>query len=850
MKFKGPLSKNLRFLALLALFVSPALAAREIDTPAGQDREESYFGLNGTKIFHIPGEPAVEERFGFMEDLGVYWDRIDLWWHVVEPEPGTWDYSRADYAFEAYEDHGVQWYPILCYGAAWWEGHNAPLTDEHVADFAEYVYKTVDRFQDRVTYWAVWNEANIPNFWAPAPDVEVYYELLKATHEAATRADPDVKLGAPVLAPLGEWDRKFTERLFQLGGHEYFDVFDYHYYRNHPPEREVPREIAEIKALMERYGGQKPIWISESGVSSPNDNVEENYPRQASLVVRNQLLALALGVERFFYFDLQNWRDNDPEEWDSQLGLVEADGDKKPSFHAYQTMVKEVDYREVVGRYTKLGEGVEAVVIHGPAASEVKLAAWLTDDDAAREVQIITEPRDIRIVQPSGEFEMIPLEIPRAPGQETRTITVKIDRHPRYIHNVDPHTYLPEAAFQIDPPMAILAPGEESRMEIDIYDAMPGGRWRARSVDTPDGITWDVKEGVVRCDETLPEGVYELEAVIEAEYEDEYGRKKQPILRKTAFVEIISTLDLSLRPVREDGKLKAVVTLSNQTRSELPGRLELAWLNGDQESLLVEQEIDPIRAGENRRISLDAELPLSGLEGTGAWTARFGDFESRPFRVYTAAFSENGPEIDGDLSDWQGVPSLFIGRQENITRTAGVEWTKENASADVHSWFTPDAIYFAAEVTDNSPMVNDNAPKELWKGDAFELYLGLQGPTARSTIDKSFEYQIGVAPKTAETGPVAFWFHQDEIIEGAEVATEETESGYRIEARIPLAAIGSGDIELKAGDFVGLDVALDDVDEEDWAPAGNLPGRALVWNGTGQNWIDPSNWGLGVLVKK
>ena len=194
---------------------------------------------------------------------------------------------------------------------------NAPTTEADRQAFARYVEKVVTRYKNDFTYWEVWNEPNILPFWTPEPNADDYAALLKITSETARKADPDCKLTAPTTAPLGTYDRKFIERLYQLGCKDYFDVFDYHYYRNHPPEDEVPAELADIKALMRRYGDDKPIWITETGVSSPIENKPESYEKQAGLVVRNQLLCLACGVERIFYFDLQNWTDAKDASWDS-----------------------------------------------------------------------------------------------------------------------------------------------------------------------------------------------------------------------------------------------------------------------------------------------------------------------------------------------------------------------------------------------------------------------------------------------------------------------------------------------------------------------------------------------------
>nr|HQH12950.1 beta-galactosidase [Candidatus Sumerlaeota bacterium] len=221
--------------------------------------EKTFFGINGTKTFHIPAdlETTVERRIKLMKELGVLWDRSDWWWHIIEPRQGEFDFSTPDNILKYFEERHIQIYPILCYGAAWWKERNAPLNDEEIEQFANYVSKTVERYKGSFKYWSIWNEPNILPFWAPEPNVEQYAKLLKKAYKAAKNADPDCVICAPVVAPVGQWDKKFVGRLLQLGCMDSFDVFDYHYYRNNMPEKEVPDEIADIKAFMRRYGEEK-----------------------------------------------------------------------------------------------------------------------------------------------------------------------------------------------------------------------------------------------------------------------------------------------------------------------------------------------------------------------------------------------------------------------------------------------------------------------------------------------------------------------------------------------------------------------------------------------------------------
>ncbi len=804
----------------------------------------SPFGINGTKIFHIPNEVEtnVARRLAWMKELGVRWDRSDLWWHVVEPAPGVYDYSWPDRVFEVLEAHGVQWYPILCYGAAGWQGHTAPLTDEDFQRFGEYVYRTVSRYKGRAPAWSVWNEPNIVTFWSPEPRVEDYARLLRISHEAIRRADPGAKVCAPVTAPLGNLARKFIERLFQLGGLEQIDLFDYHYYRNYPPESEVPREIAEIRALMRRYGEEKPIWISESGVSSSLGKEKKAFDLQASYVARNHLLCFGLGVQKFFYFDLQNWFDTEESAWDSQLGLVTAAGERKPSFFAYQTLVREIEGREIIGLCEGMGEEEYAILLHDPRTGEFTLAAWLGNDAESREIPVAIKGRMCSITHSLGEITT------RNTGPDAR-LAIPLDRHPRYVTPVDPEVYLPMAGIRRDPALSLIAPGESIPFQILAAPLLGDPVVRSLEIQAGEGFSWDEALGVLTLNANLPPGRYPITALARVEVGQPGARRALEITRH-AEVEVISVFEVALRPYREDGALFSEIRLGNlssASMTETPRLLEIRADGGRRELAALAPQALP--AGESRQLTVPMPAGL-GLDykGETQWIATYGAFSSKPFRVYAAPLSAEGPRVDGDLDDWSHIPFFEIASESQVLRNVGV-WSPASASLRAGVWFTPATVYFAAEVNDDDPAFNPFEAKEIWRGDAMEFYLGLRGPTRRTVINKEFEYQIGIAPAFAGKRPLLFWFHKDEEIRAGEIQVRKTASGYQVEAAIPLSAIQAPQIVFNEGDFIALDLALDDLDNGDSAPAANDPGRALMWNGGPMNWIDPSGWGLAVLQK-
>ncbi|MDK2972876.1 MAG: polysaccharide biosynthesis protein PslG [Candidatus Sumerlaeota bacterium] len=819
-------------------------------SPAEQ-RAQSRFALNGTKLFHIPEQidGLVEQRFGWLEDLGVHWDRIDLWWHLVEPRDGEWDFSRADLAFDTYEKHGVQWYPILCYGAAWFDGHTGPRNDEEMDQFVDYVRQTVTRYRGRAPYWSMWNEPNIPMFWSPEPNPEAYAELTKRVYPVFKAADPDAKLCAPVLAPLGTWDRKFTERLYQAGIKDSFDVFDYHYYRSHPPEREVPRELAEIRAVMARYGDRKPIWISESGVSEINVGAE----RQAAYVVRNHLITLALGVEKFFYFDLQNWYDDKDDVWDSQLGLVTASGTKKPAYFAYRTMVAEVDHHDIVGRCEGLGEKIEGVLLRDPATGEYTLAVWQTEDFQTRTIDVACGAGEVRVVPTEGG-EPLTFKAAEAP----RTLVIDATMYPAFVHGVDPMAYLPMAGVTLTPAHTIVSWGEERPLAIEVHPFLENPEVEVLSVDAPMGMAWNPTAGTVSIPRTLTSTMAVLWAGnrphLTARLAVTHGPptdRRTVELERTATFEITSRLDVVFRPyVDENGKFHAEARIANRTAEPIEGIVTLEQQSNGARTTLLELPRRTLAANEAVTLELGVTPEMTAaLSDTAHWSVSFAGVSSKPVGLAPMRLSDAAPIVDGDLAEWEGLPAMRNEREDQLLRNHGV-WTPANASVAGRVWFTPDTLFVAADILDNDPAVNDNAPHQMWRGDAVELYVGFTGPSRRTVLDKSVEFQIGLAARSSETGPVAFWFHKDVVIEDATVASRRTPGGYTLEAAIPLRTLGVENLAFEDGTLIGLDMTLDDLDAGDWAPAGNEPGRAIVWNGTSMNWIDPSGWGIGVLKRE
>lgn len=324
---------------------SPDLDARSTD---------SIFGLCGGAVFHLPEATAAQvgsERLAKFPLLGCSWGRNDLWWGVIEPKQGQWDWTRADLTVKLFQDNKVQLLGILCYSSAW-SGDKAPATPEEVERFANYVKATVSRYKDSIKHWEVWNEPNLVEFWTPEPNPTDYATLLKAAYEAAKSADPSAFILGGVTAGV---DLRFLDKVFSLGALDFLDGISVHPYQ--APWDAVPNtpliKVPAISDLCTKYASlPKPIWITEMGISTEgqvSEHDQAKYLPKALLTTVSQR-----NVERAYWFNLTDWGPG------GRFGLCREDGTPKPSFLAFrQLLIAEAGTRHLV-----MPELSSGVVVH------------------------------------------------------------------------------------------------------------------------------------------------------------------------------------------------------------------------------------------------------------------------------------------------------------------------------------------------------------------------------------------------------------------------------------------------------------------------------------------------------
>lgn len=125
------------------------------------------------------------------------------------------------------------------------------------------------------------NEPNLRHEWGGRPpNAWQYTQLLRVTYTIIKSVAPRLIVVSGGLAPTittpdrsAVSDLEYAEEMFANGAGQWFDAFGYHPYGyNLPPEADpfqaqplVFRRTERVRALMEQYGIQKQIWLTEFG---------------------------------------------------------------------------------------------------------------------------------------------------------------------------------------------------------------------------------------------------------------------------------------------------------------------------------------------------------------------------------------------------------------------------------------------------------------------------------------------------------------------------------------------------------------------------------------------------------
>ncbi len=234
--------------------------------------QNSRFGICSHPFAHH--ELGIQpELFDSMKEAGVCWMRTDFHWGLIEPERGKFDFSIYDNIVDSLSNRGIKVLGILSYNARK-ERDAANDTKE----WAEYIKKTVEHFKGRVDCWEFVNEPDLHLKGDSA--VADYVKALKTTSKIVHTVNPSAKL---LIAGFADPASAFAKAVIAECSAEDFDIMNFHSYpAPRPPEKVLAEKIKSARESMGMSTGEKPIWITEIGSTTPPE-ISSMYPLRAAV---------------------------------------------------------------------------------------------------------------------------------------------------------------------------------------------------------------------------------------------------------------------------------------------------------------------------------------------------------------------------------------------------------------------------------------------------------------------------------------------------------------------------------------------------------------------------------------
>ena len=242
-----------------------------------------------TRLTDEVEEWKIKRTLEMVREMGAPWIVEYFPWGYYEREKGQFDWVHPDLVVNHALRQGLTVVARIDFVPEWARPPNTTfryLPEEHLTDYADFLYAFVKHFAGRIHYVVVWNEPNLSFEWGyRLPDPAAYTRLLKLAYARVKEADPTVTVLAaglaPTLAPAGsEWgmnDLEFLQRMYDAGARGSFDGLAVHAYgwvfpADDPPAPDVInyRRAELIHAVMARNGdGELPCFVTEAGW---NDN--------------------------------------------------------------------------------------------------------------------------------------------------------------------------------------------------------------------------------------------------------------------------------------------------------------------------------------------------------------------------------------------------------------------------------------------------------------------------------------------------------------------------------------------------------------------------------------------------
>lgn len=354
---------------------TPVLEASQA-TPRGRAASGFAYGFNVAWRGDEDGAAFNQRTAEMVRQAGFQWVRFQVRWESLEPRPGEWDFRPIDRVLPVYEAAGLSVLASVVGAPEWARAANGGIVADP-ATFREAIRRLASRYRGRIHAWEIWNEQNLAHELHGPVRVEPYCAVLRAGYEGVKAGDPEALVVFGGLTPTGVNDPTiamddvaYLEAFYALDGGSctrYFDVLGAHANAtlNPPdtlwPERPGPgpgwrdhpsfyfRRVEQLRAVMERHGDRRPVWITEFGWTTNNPAPGYEYGQYVSEEQQAEYLVRAFEIARtrwpwvtgMFVWNLNFSTIVGPEDEKGPWSVLNPDWSPRPAYRALSAMPKQ-----------------------------------------------------------------------------------------------------------------------------------------------------------------------------------------------------------------------------------------------------------------------------------------------------------------------------------------------------------------------------------------------------------------------------------------------------------------------------------------------------------------------------
>ena len=312
-----------------------------------QDKSSFKFGIAGIRFYN---PESFELQLKAAQLMGAAYERKYASWGQIQPKQGEWNWEQLDREIAAAEEYGIERQLLINGGTQWavrekYEDYRKKNnTPPRIKPWEEYIHQLATRYQDRITYYEIWNEPDIGFYHGT---IDEYLELLKSAYRTIKKVDPDLQVmsgGFASAIPRSRYleERGDLHREVVRKGQKYFDVHAFH--RHSPFSRfrnEVEGPLQEIRSLLKK---DKPLWFNETAMHSTFIGEKE----QARVLFKKLTYGWARGAMGYTWFNMLSNPNYAPSHHEHNYGMLTKDFNPKAVYVAYNELVTQLHNKQFI----------------------------------------------------------------------------------------------------------------------------------------------------------------------------------------------------------------------------------------------------------------------------------------------------------------------------------------------------------------------------------------------------------------------------------------------------------------------------------------------------------------------